>query len=106
AEVLLHDDVGGGLRPRLGELHTALLEEDLAVGAADHGVAHFPLDGLERVDTLTSKEALHAEARARIFDHAAGCPLFDGGSDGDGLSEHEPSCDAANRMTAFGELQL
>ena len=90
AEVLLDDDVGRGLRPGLGELDAALLEEDLAVGAADHGVAELPLDRLERVDALAREVALDGEARPLVLDDPAlnfGL-LAGGGSNGDGLREH------------------
>ena len=74
AEVLLDHDVGRGLRPRLGELDAALLEEHLAVGAGDHRVAALPLDGLERIDALAREEALEGEARALVLDDARRLP--------------------------------
>ena len=48
AEVLLGDDVGRVLRPRLGELDVSLLERDL-VAVADPRVPQLPLDGIERM---------------------------------------------------------
>jgi hypothetical protein len=82
AEVLLHDDVGRGLRPRLGELDLALLEVHLAVGAADDGVAQLPLDLGERIHALAGEEALDGEARAGVTDDAAGGALGALGSAG------------------------
>jgi hypothetical protein len=49
AEVLRDDDVGGLLRPELGNLDVALFEDDLALLVADDGGADFPLHFVERV---------------------------------------------------------
>ena len=49
AEVLLDDDVGRLLRPRLRELAAVLLEQRLAGGAGDARAALLPLDLVERV---------------------------------------------------------
>ncbi len=48
AEVLLSHDVGGVLRPALGELHALLLEGD-AIAMADARVARLPLHSIERM---------------------------------------------------------
>ena len=48
AEILLRDDVGRVLRPRLRELDVALLERDL-VTVTDPGVALLPLHSIERM---------------------------------------------------------
>ncbi len=100
AEVLLDDHVGGGLRPRLGELDAALFEEDLAVGAANHGIAPLPLDGFERVLTgaaIGGEVPLDSESRALVFDDPAldsfslNSASLVGWSDGDGLHDHDAS---------------
>ena len=59
AEVLLGDDVGGRLRPELRELDALLLEGRLVL-AGDEGVAHLPLDLLERVAARDREVAANA----------------------------------------------
>ena len=49
AEVLLDDDVGRLLRPRLRELAAVLLEQRLVGGAGDTRATLLPLDLVERV---------------------------------------------------------
>ena len=71
AEVLLGDDVGGVLRPALGELDVALLEGD-AVAVSDAGVAALPLDGVEGVRAGIGEEAFDRE-------RGSGRGLLDGG---------------------------
>ena len=66
AEVLLRDDVGGRLRPELGELHVLLLEGGLVL-AGNEGVADLPLDLVERVAAGNREIPLHCD----------GCVLLD-----------------------------
>ncbi len=65
AEVLRDDDVGGLLRPELRDLDVALLEDDLALLVADDGRADVPLDLVERIDALSSKEAVVLQTWSR-----------------------------------------
>jgi hypothetical protein len=58
AEVLLRDDVGRVLRPRLRELDVLLLEGNL-VAVADARIAQLPLDGLEGVDAGLREQSPH-----------------------------------------------
>ena len=50
AEVLRDDDVGGLLRPELGDFDVTLLEHHFAALVADNGRTEFPLDLVERID--------------------------------------------------------
>jgi hypothetical protein len=51
AKILLDDHIGRGLAPGNGKLDPALLKIDLAISPLDDGVAQFPLDLVERVDS-------------------------------------------------------
>jgi hypothetical protein len=61
AEVLRDDDVGGLLRPELGNLDVALFEDDLALFVADDGRADLPLHFVERVHTGQGEVARELE---------------------------------------------
>ena len=61
AEVLLGDDVGRVLRPRLRELDVGLLERDLAA-VADARVAQLPLDRREGILPSLGEIPLDREA--------------------------------------------
>src|SRR5439155_22451629 len=67
AEVLLSDDVGGRLRPDLGELDAALLEDGF-VAPWNVGVADLPFDLVERVAPGDGEVAAHADGRAVVQD--------------------------------------
>src|SRR5690606_7456333 len=80
AEVLLHHHVGGGLAPGGGELHPLLLEEHLAVGAGNGGVAQLPGELVEGVTTVRGEVAREGQARA-----LAPARLGAGGTGGPGV---------------------
>ena len=65
AEVLLGHDVGGVLRPALGELDLALLEGDL-VAAADARVTQLPLHRVERMHPGIGEVTADREAFSRL----------------------------------------
>jgi hypothetical protein len=65
AEVLLRDDVGGVLRPALGELDSALLEYRI-LRIAQHGIAQLPLHLLERMHSF-GEVSLDQQARIRVL---------------------------------------
>ena len=56
-EILRDDDVGRLLRPRLRDLHVALLEDDLATLVADDSGTQLPLDFVERIDVALGEKA-------------------------------------------------
>ena len=74
-EVLLGDDVGRVLGPAGGELD-ALLFEGHPLAVADAGVAHLPLDGVERMGLAIGEEA------GDLQRPATGCVLRGGGVHG------------------------
>jgi hypothetical protein len=65
-EVLLGGDVGGVLRPLLGDLDALLLEGDLAGSIVlDHRIAQLPLDLVVGMDPLGREEPMDRELVAR-----------------------------------------
>ena len=62
AEILGDDDVGRLLGPELGDLDVALLEDDLALFAADHGRPEVPLHLVERIHPFVREEAFVLQA--------------------------------------------
>ena len=89
-EVFGNDDVGGELRPVLGDLDAVLLEDDGAVAADDAGVAKLPLDGVPDVMAGLGVAARDRESGGVRFDTfwsavlQRGGHLGRGGLDGDG----------------------
>ena len=92
AEVLLGDDVGRVLRPRLGELDAALLEGGV-LRVADDGVADLPLDRVERMlaglreppldgDSIGARAALHCGGTASRHELSSHCCSSKGGTVG------------------------
>ena len=78
AEVLRHDDVGGLLRPRLGDLDVALLEDHLAALVRDHRGAELPFDLVVGVNPLggevPTKLQLFSLGPVRAGRTAGSCP--------------------------------
>src|SRR5205085_416126 len=70
-EVLLGDDVGGGLRPELRELDPLLLEGRLVL-ARDEGVADLPFDLVERVAAGDREIPPDAERARLVADGVSG----------------------------------
>src|SRR5262249_54574832 len=66
AEVLLGDDVGGVLRPALGELDVPLLEGVSALlEVRDHRVTGLPLHLVERMASVLGEEPIEPESLTR-----------------------------------------
>ena len=61
-EIFGDHDVGGGLRPALGDLDVFLLENHLALFVGDGGGTQFPFDFVEGVGSLFGEHALELEA--------------------------------------------
>ena len=64
AEVLAHHDVGRGLRPEVGDLDSALLEDHLAALVVDQRVAAFPPDRVVGMHARLGEEPAHFETRS------------------------------------------
>src|SRR5512146_168308 len=67
AEVLLRDDVGGGLAPELRELDVLLVEDRLVL-AGDEGVARLPVDLVEGVAAGDREVAADGESGVLVDD--------------------------------------
>ena len=61
-KIFADDDIGGGLRPILGDLDTFLAEDGHALFVADRGSALFPFHGVEGRDFSIRKEAFEYQA--------------------------------------------
>jgi len=74
-EVLRRHDVGGALGPEIGELHTLLLEDGLALGVEDDGRALLPLHGVVGMDLVGREVAGELEPIGTLVRFA---PLLSG----------------------------